>query len=68
VSFTSRVNLNFVNGMTGSLLVDSIPSLRGWGQGHTMETVLVDIRREMASSHNKKLVQPEEGTTFESGK
>jgi len=54
--------------MTGSLLVDSIPSLRGWGQGHTMETVLVDIRREMASSHNKKLVQPEEGTTFESGK
>jgi ubiquitin-conjugating enzyme E2 variant len=29
-----------------------------------METILMELRREMASGHNRKLPQPPEGTTY----
>jgi ubiquitin-conjugating enzyme E2 variant len=37
-----------------------------WNRGYTMETVLVELRRQMASPTNKKLQQPPEGTTYPS--
>ena len=31
---------------------------------YTMETVLTELRREMAAPHNRKLPQPPEGSTY----
>ena len=38
--------------------------LRDWNRGRTMETMLVDLRREMAQPHNRKLPQPPEGSNY----
>ena len=38
--------------------------LRAWRREYTMETVLTELRREMASSGNRKLQQPPEGTQY----
>ena len=35
-----------------------------WKREFTMESVLVDIRRDMAAPANKKLAQPPEGSNF----
>ena len=75
----SKVNLSFVDGRTGRVLVNGIRSLGGWNPLYSMETILADIRRfvgfddgiahvlharEMASGSNKKAVQPAEGSIF----
>lgn len=33
-------------------------------RSYTMETVLTELRREMAAPHNRKLPQPPEGSTY----
>ncbi|KAJ3828671.1 UBC-like protein [Lentinula raphanica] len=38
--------------------------LREWHRDKTLETLLVEMRREMASFNNRKLPQPPEGSTF----
>ncbi|CEQ41501.1 SPOSA6832_03245, partial [Sporobolomyces salmonicolor] len=38
--------------------------LARWKHNYTLETVLVELRRDMASPTNRKLPQPPEGTTF----
>ena len=38
--------------------------LANWHRGYTMETVLTELRREMAQPHNRKLPQPPEGTVY----
>lgn len=38
--------------------------LSNWNSKYTIETILVELRREMASHHNRKLQQPPEGTTY----
>ena len=38
--------------------------LRSWRRDYTMESILMDLRREMSSSHNRKLPQPQEGATY----
>ena len=38
--------------------------LAQWHRGYTMETVLTELRKEMASHHNRRLNQPAEGTTY----
>jgi ubiquitin-conjugating enzyme E2 variant len=40
------------------------PILANWKREYTMEKILIDLKREMASSHNRKLPQPPEGATF----
>lgn len=39
-------------------------TLRDWKRAYTMETLLLDLRKEMATPANKKLRQPKEGETF----
>jgi ubiquitin-conjugating enzyme E2 variant len=41
-----------------------LPVFAGWTPSYTMETVLSALRQELANSVNKKLPQPEEGTSF----
>ena len=67
VRFTSRVKLSFVDGTNGNVLSQSLPVLAKWDPKSppTFEFLLASIRREMASSVNKKTLQPAEGTTFD---
>ncbi|KAI0028890.1 ubiquitin-conjugating enzyme/RWD-like protein [Vararia minispora EC-137] len=64
VQFISRVNLPFVNQTNGQVDPTKLPVLTNWRRSNTMETVLVEIRREMNSFNNRKLPQPPEGSTF----
>ncbi|WIA41138.1 hypothetical protein OEZ86_004762 [Tetradesmus obliquus] len=38
--------------------------LGNWSSNYSMETVLTELRRAMASMHNKKLPQPPEGAMY----
>ena len=64
VKFISRINLPCVNNTNG--LVDSkkLPLLKSWKRSYTMETVLLELRKEMALPLNKRLTQPAEGSTY----
>ncbi|KAJ3010162.1 E2 ubiquitin-conjugating protein mms2 [Thoreauomyces humboldtii] len=62
VSFLSKVNLPSVNQKTGK--VERLSCLDNWKRQYTIETVLAELRREMANPANKKLSQPAEGTLF----
>ncbi|KIP01408.1 hypothetical protein PHLGIDRAFT_38311 [Phlebiopsis gigantea 11061_1 CR5-6] len=64
VQFVSRVNLPFVNQVDGKVDPSKLPVLAHWNRNSSLETVLVEIRREMASFANRKLPQPPEGSTF----
>jgi ubiquitin-conjugating enzyme E2 variant len=63
VRFHTRVNMTCV-------LTDGRVDPRGfhilsqWNGNYTLETILAELRREMGSSHNRKLSQPPEGATY----
>lgn len=42
----------------------AFPVLGAWNRNYTMETVLTELRREMAQPHNRKQPQPPEGATY----
>lgn len=64
VRFISRINLPCVDPSTGEVRPEAFHALRDWKRSSNMETLLQDLRKEMASSANKKLPQPPEGSTF----
>ncbi|KAF9785150.1 UBC-like protein [Thelephora terrestris] len=64
VHFLSRVNLPFVSQVDGKIDPLKLPVLQNWNRDKSLETILVEIRREMANLNNRKLAQPPEGTTF----
>ncbi|AET37977.1 E2 ubiquitin-conjugating protein MMS2 Ecym_2230 [Eremothecium cymbalariae DBVPG len=64
VKFISKINLPCVDQATGEVETNMFHTLRDWKRSYTMETLLLDLRKEMASSTNKKLPQPPEGSTF----
>jgi len=64
VQFVSKVNLPFVDQTDGKVTPGRIAVLASWRRDYSLETVLVEIRREMASSQNRKLPQPPEGSVF----
>ncbi|KAJ7264384.1 UBC-like protein [Mycena rebaudengoi] len=64
VQFLSRVNLPFVASTTGLVDPARLAVLATWTRASSLETLLVEIRKEMASPANRKLPQPPEGSTF----
>ncbi|KAI0306041.1 ubiquitin-conjugating enzyme/RWD-like protein [Multifurca ochricompacta] len=64
IQFISHVNLPFVSQSDGTVDPNKLPVLSSWNRNSSIETVLVEIRREMASFTNRKLPQPPEGSTF----
>ncbi|KAG6811363.1 Ubiquitin-conjugating enzyme spm2 [Tricholoma furcatifolium] len=64
VKFLSRVNLPFVSQVDGKVDPQNIGVLHNWSNRNSIETLLVEIRKEMASSNNRKLPQPPEGSHF----
>ena len=64
VQFISRLNLPFVSQTDGKVDAGKLPVLANWRRESSIETVLVEIRKEMASLNNRKLPQPPEGSNF----
>ncbi|KAG6517024.1 hypothetical protein ZIOFF_020401 [Zingiber officinale] len=64
VRFHSRVNMTCVNPDTGVVDPRKFAVLGNWQRDYTMEYILTQLKKEMATSHNRKLVQPPEGTCF----
>ncbi|XP_031504377.1 ubiquitin-conjugating enzyme E2 variant 1C-like isoform X2 [Nymphaea colorata] len=64
VRFYSRINLTCVNHETGVVEPKKFGMLANWQRQYTMEDILTQLKKEMASPHNRKSVQPPEGTFF----
>ncbi|KAF8210764.1 ubiquitin-conjugating enzyme/RWD-like protein [Mycena galopus ATCC 62051] len=57
-SFLSRVNLPFVSQTDGMVDTAKLPVLAHWTHCSSLELMLVEIRKEMATQANRKLPQP----------
>lgn len=64
VKFISKINLPCVNQKTGVVDPAKFPTLGNWKRSYNMEILLLDLRKEMATTVNKKLPQPAEGSVF----
>ena len=53
-----------VNSSNGVVEAKKFHVLSSWNAKYTIETVLVELRKEMSSGANKKLQQPPDGATF----
>eukprot|EP00882_Tetradesmus_deserticola_P005459 GHRQ01005747.1.p1 GENE.GHRQ01005747.1~~GHRQ01005747.1.p1 ORF type:complete len:140 (+),score=36.16 GHRQ01005747.1:288-707(+) len=63
VRFQSKINMDCVL-PDGRIDPTRFTVLGNWGSNYSMETVLLELRRAMASMHNKKLPQPPEGAMY----
>jgi ubiquitin-conjugating enzyme E2 variant len=64
VFFRTRINISCVNGATGQVDPTRCGILHNWTPDCTLETLLVELRREMTSATNRRLNQPPEGSEF----
>mmetsp|Transcript_8889 Transcript_8889/g.15410 ORF Transcript_8889/g.15410 Transcript_8889/m.15410 type:complete len:146 (-) Transcript_8889:551-988(-) len=60
----SKVNMSCIDQRDGRVDTTKFPVLAHWKRDYTLETVLTELRREMASPANRKLPQPPEGTNY----
>mmetsp|Transcript_7518 Transcript_7518/g.26830 ORF Transcript_7518/g.26830 Transcript_7518/m.26830 type:complete len:111 (-) Transcript_7518:452-784(-) len=65
VRFLTKINMNCVDSRNGNVIPSAFHVLGRWKMNYRIETVLVELRREMASSSNRKLAQPTEGSSYE---
>ncbi|KAG8345951.1 putative Ubiquitin conjugating enzyme [Trypanosoma vivax] len=63
IKFINRVNLPCVNA-DGTVDKEKFSLFKNWDRDYTMERCLAGLRNEMMSAANKKLPQPEEGSTY----
>nr|XP_016496244.1 PREDICTED: ubiquitin-conjugating enzyme E2 variant 1C-like [Nicotiana tabacum] len=64
VRFHSRINMTCVNPESGVVEAKKFRMLENCQREYTMEDILTKLRKEMVAPHNRKLVQPREGTFF----
>jgi ubiquitin-protein ligase len=64
--FTGSEMLKFLLTLLSDLQVDPryFSMLAQWRREYTMENILTELKKEMASPPNRKLQQPAEGSTF----
>jgi len=65
VTFLTKINLPCVSPVNGRVDPTRLGVLARWNFNYSLETILVEIRREMASQQNRKLPQPPEGSMFD---
>ncbi|CBH17254.1 ubiquitin-conjugating enzyme, putative [Trypanosoma equiperdum] len=63
IKFISRVNLPCVSS-DGTVDKNKFAVFKTWDRNFTMAHCLMELRREMSLPANKKLPQPEEGSTY----
>merc|ERR1712137_192905 len=64
VRFVSKINMNCVNQQNGQILGNQVPILNNWSSNSSIEQLLIELRNLMASSANRKLSQPPEGSCY----
>lgn len=64
ITFLTKINMPGVNQTNGKVDPSKFGVLSKWKHSYTLETILVELRREMASPTNRKLPQPPEGSSF----
>jgi len=64
VKFLTKINLGCINSSNGNIDVSKFAVLKNWDKSYTLEHILTGLKNEMASSANKKLVQPKEGEMY----
>mmetsp|Transcript_10621 Transcript_10621/g.15912 ORF Transcript_10621/g.15912 Transcript_10621/m.15912 type:complete len:145 (+) Transcript_10621:82-516(+) len=64
VSFVNRINMGCVDQRSGEVNKSKVHVLATWNRNHSLEQVLVGLRQEMASSVNRRLPQPPEGSRY----
>jgi len=57
VRFHSRINMTCVNNENGVVEPKKF-GLVNWQREYTMEDILIQLKKGMATPHNRKLVQP----------
>ncbi|KAK1349492.1 Ubiquitin-conjugating enzyme E2 variant 1A [Heracleum sosnowskyi] len=65
VRFETQINMSVVNYETGEVEPKLFPMLADWQREYTMEDILMELKREMMSSRNRRLAQPTEGNEEE---
>ncbi|GMH41659.1 hypothetical protein BSKO_09569 [Bryopsis sp. KO-2023] len=63
VRFMVRINMNCVM-PDGKVNPQLFHVLKDWHREYTMEKLLIELRREMASPQNRRLPQPPENTMY----
>ncbi|OMJ80436.1 hypothetical protein SteCoe_19283 [Stentor coeruleus] len=64
VRFVCRINMNCVNQNNGNVDPHAFRIIGNWNPTYSMETILVELRKEMNSAANKRLPQPPEGSNY----
>ena len=64
VKFRSKINMGCVSSKNGLVEAKKFHVLDKWNAKYTIETVLVELRKEMQSATNKKLTQGPDGEMF----
>ncbi|KAF3540866.1 hypothetical protein F2Q69_00020455 [Brassica cretica] len=65
VRFLTRINMSCVNPDNGVVEPSHFPMLSNWRREYTMEDLLMQLKKEMMSTHNRKLSQPLEDSNTE---
>ncbi|KAI9912225.1 hypothetical protein PsorP6_009847 [Peronosclerospora sorghi] len=64
VHFTSRINMGCVDPQSGRVDLRRLMTLGSWHRSNGIKHVLVAIRAEMASTSNRRLPPPPDGSNF----
>lgn len=64
IRFISKINLGCVNSANGVVERAKFPLFHSWDRRHTMETCLLELRKEMGMPAARKLSQPAEGESY----
>lgn len=64
IRFLTRINLSCVNQNNGNVDPQGFRVLGNWNNSYSLETILVELRKEMNTAANKRLPQPNEGSTY----
>jgi ubiquitin-conjugating enzyme E2 variant len=64
VRFVTKVNLACVSKTNGCVDPTRCAVLKNWSRNYGIETILLELRKEMASGQNRRLPQPAEGARF----
>uniref|UniRef100_A0A0D9VY49 UBC core domain-containing protein n=1 Tax=Leersia perrieri TaxID=77586 RepID=A0A0D9VY49_9ORYZ len=61
VRFQTRINMTCVHQETGMVEPSLFPMLGNWQREHTMQDILISLKKEMSAPQNRRLHQPHDG-------
>ncbi|CAG9316260.1 unnamed protein product [Blepharisma stoltei] len=64
VRFLTKINMNCINKCNGSIDPSQFRILGNWNSSYTIESILIELYKEMKNICNKNLPQPPEGEFF----